>query len=462
MRYDVVIIGAGFAGLTVANHVALAGLRPLVLETGTGEFYPCNSRVSTGAIHLAFRSPDEPASELFESILSGTDGSAREDIAWALAANAKSTIDWMRQEGCEFMQHPRRSWGMPMMMPGREMRAGLDWENSGPNLFLGTLTEKLRQRGGELRLGTRVIELQMEHGSVSGVITEDGQELQTTAVVIADGGFQADRDLIGQYITRAPNKLRQRNTETGRGDGLRMAIRVGADTVSLDKFYGHVLSREAMTEENLWPYPQLDIVCAKGIVVTPDGCRFANEGFGGIYLTNEIAALADPLSATAVFDRTVWEDARETDIVPPNPSLTENGGTLLEAASLNELAQISGIDPDGLAATVSGYNDLVRSGNSSALLPARTTQMYPAYPIEHSPFFAIPLCAGITVTSGGLAVDKNAQVLDKNGVPIAGLYAAGSAVGGLEGGPRAGYVGGLMKAFGIGRIAGRAIAESLA
>jgi fumarate reductase flavoprotein subunit len=280
--------------------------------------------------------------------------------------------------------------------------------------------------------------------------------------VIADGGFQANRDLIGKYITGAPDKLRQRNTETGRGDGLRMAINAGADAVSLDKFYGHVLSRDAMTEENLWPYPQLDVVCAKGIVVTPDGCRFADEGYGGIYLTNEIAGLADPLSAIAVFDRTVWEDARETDIVPPNPSLTENGGTLLEAASLIDLAQIAGIDVGGLAATVAGYNDLVRSGNTSALLPVRTTTTYPAHPIEHSPFYAIPLCAGITVTSGGLAVDKDAQVLNKNGVPIAGLYAAGSAVGGLEGGPRAGYVGGLIKAFGIGRIAGRAVAESLA
>ena len=57
-----------------------------------------------------------------------------------------------------------------------------------------------------------------------------------------------------------------------------MAIAVGAETVGLDKFYGHVLSRDALTNEHLWPYPQLDVICAKGIVVTTDGRRFADEG----------------------------------------------------------------------------------------------------------------------------------------------------------------------------------------
>jgi fumarate reductase flavoprotein subunit len=81
---------------------------------------------------------------------------------------------------------------------------------------------------------------------------------------------------------------------------------------------------------------------------------------------------------------------------------------------------------------------------------------------EKAPFYAIPLCAGITVTSGGIAVDGRARVLDRTGAPIPGLYAAGSVVGGLEGGPKAGYVGGLIKAFGIGRIAGREMAEQIA
>lgn len=326
MTFDVAIIGGGFAGLTAANHAALGGLRPLVFEAGDDDLYMCNSRVATGALHVAFHGPEESAEDLYAAILDVTDGTAREDLARAVADNAQATIDWMREEGGEFLQHPRRSWGMPMMAPGRAMRAGLDWENSGPNLFLQMLGEKLAARGGELRRGVRVGSLVVEGGVVTGVALESGERIAAKAVVIADGGFQADRELIREHITVDPQKIRQRNTETGRGEGLRMAADIGAALVGLDKFYGHVLSRDALTNENLWPYPQLDVICAKGMVVTRDGGRFCDEGLGGIYVTNAIAGLADPLSATAVFDSSVWEDAKENDIVPPNPSLVENGG----------------------------------------------------------------------------------------------------------------------------------------
>ncbi|NBP73578.1 MAG: FAD-dependent oxidoreductase, partial [Alphaproteobacteria bacterium] len=178
MTYDVAIVGGGFGGLTAANHVALAGLKLVVLEAGSGETYMCNSRVATGALHVAFRSPEDPADELFEAIMAATDGTAREDIARALTDNAQATIDWMRDEGCEFMQHPRRSWGMPMMMPGREMKAGLDWEGSGPNLFLKSLAEKLAQRGGELRCGVRAAGLEMKGGQVTGVELDDGETIE--------------------------------------------------------------------------------------------------------------------------------------------------------------------------------------------------------------------------------------------------------------------------------------------
>ncbi len=461
MTFDVAIVGGGFAGLTAANHIALGGLKPIVLEAGTTDLYMCNSRVCTGALHVSFHSPEDDSDTLYEAIVQSTDGTALENIARALAENSKETINWMRGEGCEFIQHPRRSYGLPMMSPGREMRAGLDWERSGPNLFLQSLEKNLVARGGELRRGARVTNLITDNAKVSGIELSEGEKVKTRAVVLADGGFQANRGQIETHITNSFEKIRQRNTETGRGDGLRMALDIGAKAVQLNKFYGHVLSRDAMKDERLWPYPQVDVICAKGIVVTPDAIRFADEGMGGIYMANAIAGLDDPLSATAVFDRTVWVDAKSSDIVPPNPSLVECGGTLLEASTLNELAIKAELNVDGLSRTVHEYNELIRAGSAPSLIPSRNTATYPAHTIDKAPFYAIPLCAGITVTSGGLAVDAQARVLDENDVPIDGLYAAGSLVGGLEGGPRAGYVGGLIKAFGIGRIAGRAIVGSL-
>ena len=463
--YDVAVIGGGFAGLTVANRVASRGLKPLVLEAGSADKYECNSRVCTGALHVAFRHPEDPPEELLDTIVGTSGGTARSDLARSLTAHAAAVIAWMREEGCDFVQHPRRSYGLPMMAPAREMRPGLDWEHSGPNRFLCSLADKLVARGGELRRSSRVTRILLGSTGVTGVEVRTAgarEEITARAVVIADGGFQADTDLLGRHICGQPDKLYQRNMRTGRGDGIRMAMEVGAATIGLDKFYGHVLSRAAFEKDNLWPYPQLDVICAKGIVVTPDGRRFCDEGLGGIHLANEIAALPDPLAATAIFDARVWDDARETDIVPPNPSLVENGGTLLKAQSLHELADVAGLDGTGLAMTVSAFNEHVHRGDCGQLSPSRRTSTYEAISVEEPPFYAAPLCAGITVTSGGVCADGCGRVLDGDACPIPGLFAAGSTVGGLEGGPETGYVGGLIKAFGIGFIAGEALVAELA
>lgn len=463
---DVAIIGGGFAGMTAACRLAERGLRPVVFEAGAEPLYMCNSRVATGALHISFHSPLEPADDLYEAIVTGAGGTARPDLARAVADRAAMTIAWMRERGAEFEDHPRRMNGVPMMAPLRRMVAGLDWEESGPNLFLQMLEARLTRAGGELRRGCRVTQILTEGGRVSGVAIAGpdgsgtgGGTVRAGAVVVADGGFQADAEAVGAHISAAPDRLMQRNTGTGRGEGMRMAAAIGAATVGLDRFYGHVLSRDAMTDDRLWPYPQLDVICAKGLVVTPDGARFDDEGRGGIYMTNAIARLADPLSATAVFDSTVWADALDSDNVPPNPSLVENGGTLIEAGSLDELAAKAGLDAAGLKATVAAFNAAVAAGSAGQLIPARTTSVYPAHAVAVPPFHAAPLCAGITVTSGGLSTDGAARVLDSAGRPVPGLFAAGSAVGGIEGGPRVGYVGGLIKAFCIGLIAADTIAE---
>jgi fumarate reductase flavoprotein subunit len=462
MSVDVIVIGGGFAGLTAANRCAEHGLAVVVLEAGADALYWCNSRITTGALHINFRNPRDPADELFDAIMATTDGTAREDLARALTSRAAATLDWMEAAGAKFIEHPRRSTGVKMLAPLREMRAGLDWEESGPNLFLQKLEKSLLERGGALRRGSRATAIERDNGRVTGVTVEGPAGTETIAgraVVIADGGFQANDEMVSRNITPRGGDLQRRNAGTGRGDGLRMATEIGAATAGLDKFYGHVLSRDALENDQLWPYPQVDLICAQSLVVDRAGRRFADEGQGGIFIANAIARLAEPLSATAIFDATVWEDALTTDNVPPNPSLPDNGGTVIEADDLAILAQKAGIDPGGLAATVAGYNDFVQGATS--IEPARTTDQNKAFPCTKPPYYAIPVCAGITVTSGGLAVNGRGEVVDSEDKPIAGLYAAGSAVGGIEGGPRAGYVGGLIKSFGIGLIAADSIATAL-
>ena len=103
----------------------------------------------------------------------------------------------------------------------------------------------------------------------------------------------------------------------------------------------------------------------------------------------------------------------------------------------------------------------MKGGSAAALAPGRTVDVYTPVPIETPPFHAIPLAAGITVTMGGIAVDGSARVLRPDDTPIPGLYAAGSTVGGVEGGPNAAYTGGLIKAFLLGLVAAETAAREI-
>jgi fumarate reductase flavoprotein subunit len=242
----------------------------------------------------------------------------------------------------------------------------------------------------------------------------------------------------------------QRNARTATGDGLQMAQAVGAATVGMNCFYGHLLSRDAMTNDRLWPRPYLDSLVVAGILVDAEGNRFANEGEGGVYAANAVARLADPLSSTLVFDQAIWEGPGTNAMIPANPLLPNAGGTLHRAATIPELAALAGLPPERLQLTVERYNEALQTGALEKLSPPRRTDRYKAWPIAKPPFYAAPLCTGITNTMGGIAVDQDGAVLDESGSPIAGLYAAGGATGGLEGGPSIGYVGGLIKAvFGL-------------
>ena len=130
---------------------------------------------------------------------------------------------------------------------------------------------------------------------------------------------------------------------------------------------------------------------------------------------------------------------------------------LHRADTLAGLAGKIGLAPERLNEVVGEYNKAVEQGTLQKLSPARGDAPHKAWPIKTAPFYAMPICAAITNTMGGIVVDGDARVLDLDDKPIAGLYAAGSTVGGLDGGPHAGYVGGLIKAT-IGLRAAETIA----
>jgi fumarate reductase flavoprotein subunit len=255
--------------------------------------------------------------------------------------------------------------------------------------------------------------------------------------------------------------VRLRATPSATGDGIRMAEEAGAALTELAGFYGHVLSRDAMTDDRLWPYPNIDVCATAAIVVDGTGKRFVDEGRGAVFVTNAIARLPDPLSATVVMNQRIWEEVGTSGVAPPNGNLVENGGTLIEAPDLAALAARIGVPPDALAETVAGYNAALDAGTPDRLDPTRSTGRHTAHRIDDGPYLAIPVCAGLTNTMGGIRIDAAARVLDNADAPLPGLYAAGSSTGGLEGGPNVGYVGGIAKAFILGLIAGETAAADV-
>jgi fumarate reductase flavoprotein subunit len=244
-----------------------------------------------------------------------------------------------------------------------------------------------------------------------------------------------------------------------------MAREAGAQLVGLNRFYGHVLARNAMYNDDLWPFPMMDLVCSAGIVVDAMARRFLDEGLGGVTMANTIAGQADPLAATAIFDAAIWNGPGREYLISANPTLVTNGGVLYTATDLAGLAAQIGVPADALAQTVAHYNAAVQSGTTCAMQQPRSTKCYQPWPICNAPFHAVKLCSGITYTMGGIAINAQGCVLDTENQPIAGLYAAGCAAGGLEGGgdqPQVAYVGGLTRSAVFALLAADGIVASLA
>jgi fumarate reductase flavoprotein subunit len=237
-----------------------------------------------------------------------------------------------------------------------------------------------------------------------------------------------------------------------------MASDAGAAHTELEAFYGHIMSRDAMHNPQVWPYPQLDELATAGVLVDTAGRRIADEGLGGVFLSNAIARQADPLGTSIIFDDAVWRTAGRSATIPPNPLLTKAGGTMHVGDSLEALASKAGLDAASLVDTVREYNDAVQNNACDRLSPVRSTHRRPPRSIATAPFYAVPACAGLTYTMGGIRINGRAQVVDSAGASIPGLYAAGACTGGLEGGPAVGYVGGLMKAAVLGILAAEHLA----
>jgi fumarate reductase flavoprotein subunit len=455
---DVAVVGAGFAGLVAAVRAQDLGARVALVEATVEAPSWSNSRVSGGNVAAAGGSPDEPAEQIAGRLLRGMGEQGDEALIRAWAEHAVRGCDWLAAHGARFV----RLRGKPVMAPVRPNRGGIIWEGRGADVTLRRLHARFRERGGWFSGNTPARELLRRDGSVVGVRVEsrdNGQrcEIEARAVVLADGGYAGNADLLRRYAGVArPERLVVRGPGSAVGAGIEMALAVGADFASPEAIFGHLIHAGALSNPNLAHYPILDPVVANAIVVGPDGRRFVDETLPTIQITNRLARLADPAAAWVVLDRARWQtDAHLNQAVPPNPNLLLWGARVVVADEPGTLAARMGVAPEALGETLAAVSAALAAGQGAALPVPYRGHGAPLRP----PFVALPLAVGLTYTVGGPRIDRYGRVVDAARQPIPGLFAAGRAAGGLDGGPRPVSAGGLGAAIPLGLLVGTHAAQ---
>src|SRR5262245_50833677 len=199
IKADLVVVGAGIAGLAAANRAADRGCRVVVLEKGEDDRYFCNSRIATGALNVAHHDPHLDPAVLRQAIETDTEGYASPALADVLAVTAGRSLQWLRAEGVEIIPSPRGGRTRWVLAPPRELTAGLDWQGRGPDVVLQTLVANFERRGGILMLGTRALGLRMDGKTCTGIDAQRGNEtfsIEARSTLLADGGFQGNPELV--------------------------------------------------------------------------------------------------------------------------------------------------------------------------------------------------------------------------------------------------------------------------
>jgi fumarate reductase flavoprotein subunit len=456
---DVLVAGAGLAGFTAAVRACEQGAKVLLIDKSNGELGDGNVLMASGSLRAGGKSPKSDPAELYEFVMAEKVGYP--DLVRAWSETCGRAIDWLASAGVGLEETaPGRIW----LDQNSEISLAPVYKKDVGTRALTTLKQRFVNLGGRYLNGVAAERLIVENGRVCGVIGKQlGSEieLRAHAIILATGGFSANKELVKKYIGPYADQCKLRGSRQDTGDGLRVALAIGAKAVNLKYFYGHLISRKALVDDRFWPYPRLDSFVDEGILVDRSGRRFVDEGRGDVAVANELARSNDPTGAVLIFDCETWDAAKDdafSNLVKtpaPNPWLMDNDGEIFSGATIADLARTLAVNSANLVETVEAYNRAVESGACDSLPVARTGKPK----VLRSPFYGLRVVPGITFTMGGILVNGRAEALDESEKPIQGLYAAGDAIGGLMGGYGGGYTGGLMQAVVTGILAGENAAQ---
>ena len=421
MDADIVIIGAGGAGMTAAIDATQAGKSVILLEKMP---YPGgNTTKATGGMNAAEthyqaeQGIEDSVEQFVEDTMKGGHDLNNRDLVTVMAQNSAAAIDWLDSIGAPL---PKVSFSGG----ATNKRIHAPEDGSGVGAYLVTAFRRnLDELGVTVLYDTCATDILTENGAVSGVKAQSKTQdvtITTKAVILATGGFGNNEDMIVQY--RPDLKGTVTTSAPGiTGDGIVMAQAIGADLVDIDQIQLHPTVEQATS--------MLITESVRGdgaILVNQEGKRFTNE-----LLTRDVvsaAELAQPGSyAYIIFDQRLREGLKATEKYIST-------GITVQGDTIEDLAAQLDIDPATLARTLADWNGYVAAQNDPDF--GRTTGM--EADLSQAPYYAIKIAPGIHHTMGGVKIDTQARVINTQGDPIPGLFAAGEVTGGVHGGNRIG------------------------
>jgi len=485
--WDVIIVGGGNAALCAALSASESVKRVLVLERAHEDEAGGNSRFTAGLFRIAYRGPHDLKTlipDLSEAEIANTDfGTYTEeqflddmarvteyrcdpDLTEILVKRSFDTVRWMRHRGVRFTA----AWGRQAFKLGGKFKfwGGLTLEavGGGPGL-VESETRIAKKAGVEIWYGARALSLLADDAGVHGVVVRyqgRTQELRARGVVLAAGGFQANTEWRTRYLGPGWELAKVRGTRFNTGDGIRMALDIGAAPVgNWSGCHAVAWDRNAPETGDLavgdgfqkHSYPW-------GVYINAEGKRFVDEGAdfrNYTYAKYGRVILGQPRQfAWQVFDAKVKQQLRDEYRIRQVTKIS--GDTLEELVS-----KMEDTDQEVALETLKRYNAAVRidtpfnpnvkDGRRTEGLDVNKSNW--ANTLDTPPFEAYAVTCGITFTFGGLRIDTDARVISSDGDPIPGLFAAGELVGGIfwfnyPGGS------GLTNGSVFGRIAGAAAA----
>ena len=459
--YDVIVVGGGNAAFCAALAAREHCDRVLVLERAPEEEAGGNSRFTAGLLRVAYRGVDDIKRlipDLSEQEISSTDfGTYTEeqflddmarvteyrcdpDLTEVLVRQSLPTALWMRGKGVRFTA----AWGrQAFKVEGRfKFWGGLTVEavGGGPGL-VDSLTQAARKNGIDIWYESRAVSLLADDDGVHGVVvkrTGKTIHVKSRAVVLAAGGFQANTEWRTRYLGPGWELAKVRGTRFNTGDAIRMALDIGAQPVG--NWSGcHAVAWERNAPEfgdlavgdqfQKHSYPW-------GIYLNAEGKRFVDEGAdfrNYTYARYGRVVLQQPGQfAWQIFDGKVRHLLRDEYKI--------RQVTKRVASTLPELVSVlDDVNAEAALKEIQSYNAAVRTDipfNPNVKDGRRTEGLAVpksnwANTIDTPPFEAYAVTCGITFTFGGLKVNPGAQVMNSDGQPMRGLYAAGELVGGI-------------------------------